>query len=75
MRPPGPLPVMPSISRSCCWASFLAMGEILTLPWYQQRVFYLAKAGENMPEDVADWEIVRETWEASDKEQDKAGAG
>jgi penicillin-binding protein 1A len=41
--------------------------EILALPWYQQRVFYLAKAGENMPEDVADWEIVREAWEASDE--------
>ena len=44
--------------------------EILTLPWYQQRVFYLAKAGENMPEDVADWEIVREAWEASDESDD-----
>ena len=42
-------------------------GEILTLPWYQQRVFYLAKAGENMPEDVEDWELVREAWKASDE--------
>ncbi len=47
-------------------------GEILALPWYQQRVFYLAKAGENMPEDVADWEIVREAWEASDKEKESS---
>jgi penicillin-binding protein 1A len=44
--------------------------EILTLPWYQQRVFYLPKVGENMPEDVVDWEIVREAWKASDKGQD-----
>jgi penicillin-binding protein 1A len=46
-------------------------GEILALPWYQQRLFYLAKAGENMPEDVADWEIVREAWEASDEDEDE----
>jgi penicillin-binding protein 1A len=41
--------------------------EILALPWYQQRPFYLAKAGENMPEDVTDWQIVRDAWKASDR--------
>ena len=43
--------------------------RVVALPWYQQRVFYLAKAGENMPEDVTDWEIVREAWEASEKDK------
>ena len=47
-----------------------AWKKILELPWYQQRTFYLAKAGENMPEDVEDWEIVRKAWEASDESKD-----
>ncbi len=38
-------------------------GRILALPWYQQRAFYLAKAGENMPEDVEDWGPIVEAWE------------
>jgi penicillin-binding protein 1A len=46
--------------------------RIMALPWYQQRSFYLAKAGENMPEDVEDWELVREAWKASDEDE---GAG
>ena len=33
------------------------------LPWYQQRALYgEPKAGENMPEDVADWSRVRQAW-------------
>ena len=41
--------------------------RILALPWYQQRPFYgLPKAGERMPEDVADWSLVREAWETKD---------
>lgn len=36
---------------------------IFDLPWYQQRDLYGApKAGENMPEDVADWSLVRDAW-------------
>jgi len=44
------------------------------LPWYQQRPFYIPKAGERMPEDVEDWEIVKEAWE-SDDEKDEEGDG
>lgn len=40
--------------------------RIMQLPWYQQRPFYIAKAGERMPEDVADWSLVQEIW-ASDR--------
>ena len=50
-------------------------GKILALPWYQQRPFYLAKAGENMPEDVEDWELVREAWKASDEGDRDGPAG
>ncbi len=36
--------------------------RILDMPWYQQRPFYLAKAGERMPEQVEDWTPVQEAW-------------
>ncbi len=36
--------------------------RIMRLPWYQQRPFYLAKAGERMPETVEDWTPIREVW-------------
>ncbi len=49
-------------------------GRIFTLPWYQQRPFYLPKAGENMPEDVEDWAIVIEAWEG-DSQKSSAGGG
>ena len=47
------------------------------LPWYQQRPFYFPKRGERMPEDVEDWEIVREAWERDNKpkEEDEEGEG
>ena len=33
------------------------------LPWYQQRALYgEPKAGENMPEDVTDWSLIRYAW-------------
>ena len=36
---------------------------IYDLPWYQQRDLYgEPKAGENMPEDMADWSLVRDAW-------------
>ncbi len=36
--------------------------RILQLPWYQQQPFYLPKAGERMPGDVADWSLVQQSW-------------
>jgi len=36
--------------------------RILQLPWYQQRPFYLPKVGERMPDDVADWTLVQQSW-------------
>ncbi len=36
--------------------------KVFRLPWYQQQAFYLAKAGERMPEDVEDWTLVQEVW-------------
>ncbi len=50
-------------------------GRILALPWYQQRVFYLPKAGENMPEDVEDWELVRAAWKSADEGDRDGPAG
>ena len=47
-------------------------GRILGLPWYQQRAFYLPKAGERMPEDTEDWSLVQEAWEA--KEEGEGGS-
>lgn len=37
------------------------------LPWYQQRPFYLPKQGERMPEDVGNWEIIRQAWERDNR--------
>lgn len=36
--------------------------RIMQLPWYQQRPFYLAKAGERMPDSVEDWTLIQEIW-------------
>ena len=36
--------------------------RVMQLPWYQQRPFYLAKAGERMPDDVEDWTLIQEIW-------------
>ncbi len=36
---------------------------VYDLPWYQQRDLYgEPKAGENMPDDVADWSLIRYAW-------------
>lgn len=35
--------------------------RVMELPWYQQRTFYgKPKAGEKMPEDIADWSLVKD---------------
>jgi penicillin-binding protein 1A len=35
--------------------------RVMELPWYQQRSFYgKPKAGERMPEDIADWTLVQD---------------
>jgi penicillin-binding protein 1A len=36
--------------------------RIVSLPWYQQRPFYIPKAGERMPEDLEDWTPIIESW-------------
>ena len=42
---------------------------VYDLPWYQQRALYgEPKAGENMPEDVADWSLVHEAWREDEEE-------
>lgn len=41
------------------------------LPWYQQRPFYIPKAGERMPEHVEDWDIVKEAWETDDEDDEE----
>jgi penicillin-binding protein 1A len=37
-------------------------GEVASLPWYQQREFYLPKARERMPEDIEDWGPILQAW-------------
>jgi penicillin-binding protein 1A len=54
--------------------------RIPQLPWYQQRPFYVPKRGERMPEDVVDWEVVKDAWRRDnrpreDQEGDGEGAG
>jgi len=36
--------------------------RVATLPWFQQRAFYLPKNGERMPDDVEDWSLVEAAW-------------
>ena len=50
-------------------------GRLPQLPWYQQRPFYIPKAGERMPEHVEDWEIVKDAWESDDEDEDEDGEG
>lgn len=39
--------------------------HVYDLPWYQQRALYgEPKAGENMPDDLADWDQARQSWGA-----------
>ncbi len=41
---------------------------VYDLPWYQQRALYgEPKAGENMPEDVADWTPIMRGWRQGDR--------
>lgn len=41
---------------------------VYDLPWYQQRALYgEPKAGENMPEDVADWAPIMRGWQKGDR--------
>ncbi len=39
---------------------------VLSLPWFQQRPYYLPKIGEAMPEDIRDWSLIERTWAADD---------
>ncbi len=44
---------------------------VYDLPWYQQRALYgEPKAGENMPEDVTDWSLIRHAWREDESESD-----
>jgi penicillin-binding protein 1A len=43
--------------------------RIMRMPWYQQRPYYIPKAGERMPEDVEDWTLIREVWAEKDKKE------
>ena len=36
---------------------------IASLPWFQQRSFYIPREGERMPEQIADWSLVSAAWE------------
>jgi penicillin-binding protein 1A len=36
---------------------------VTSLPWFQQRAFYTPRPGERMPEEIVDWELVRQQWE------------
>ncbi len=44
-----------------------AWQRIPHLPWYQQRPFYVPKRGERMPEDVENWDIVKDAWERDNR--------
>ncbi len=47
--------------------------RVLKLPWYQQRPFYLPKAGERMPEDTEDWTTVQEAWDLKENPDGEKG--
>jgi penicillin-binding protein 1A len=36
--------------------------RVATLPWFQQRAFYLPKNGERMPDSIEDWSLVENVW-------------
>ena len=38
--------------------------RIMGLPWYQQAAYYVPKAGERMPDGVADWDPIIQSWAA-----------
>ena len=62
----GTQPTRPWEAR---WAS------IVGLPWYQQRPFYTPRAGERMPEQITNWDLVKQSWEEKAKEREQAHAG
>jgi penicillin-binding protein 1A len=35
---------------------------IMSLPWLQQRPFYLPREGERLPDQIEDWGLVQRTW-------------
>jgi penicillin-binding protein 1A len=39
--------------------------RVATLPWFQQRAFYIPKNGERMPEDIQDWSLVQDAWDTA----------
>ncbi|HZI63328.1 MAG TPA: penicillin-binding transpeptidase domain-containing protein, partial [Thermoanaerobaculia bacterium] len=41
---------------------------VASLPWYQQRPFYLSRPGERMPDAIGDWSLVQDAWEQKEKE-------
>jgi penicillin-binding protein 1A len=41
---------------------------IASLPWFQQRPFYLSRPGERMPDAIGDWSLVQDAWDAKEKE-------
>jgi membrane carboxypeptidase/penicillin-binding protein len=44
-------------------------GMISSLPWFQQRAFYIPREGERMPEQITDWNLVSAAWD--EKESDR----
>lgn len=49
--------------------------RILRLPWYQQRPYYLPKAGERMPEGVQDWTDILQAWEEKEEAAEEQDVG
>jgi len=45
--------------------------RVASLPWFQQRAFYLPKNGERMPDDIEDWQLVEDAWETTDNPEDE----
>ena len=41
--------------------------SILSLPWAQQRAFYIPREGERMPEQITNWSLVQQNWDDKNK--------
>ncbi len=48
---------------------------IIDLPWFQQRPCSTPRAGERMPEQITNWDLVKQNWEEKQKEREQAHAG
>jgi penicillin-binding protein 1A len=48
--------------------------RVMSLPWFLQEPFYLAKEGERMPAQIADWTTVQEVWQGKDKDENEQQA-